>query len=1216
MENDGEDKPSLDITKGSVCVILLLFFGGFIGLIAFYPSALAQSQYYVRPSEIHAMSKLPSFVKPLAYEIHLHPIMRTGVVEGQERIVLQVDKPTSRITLHMQNMNITGLNLHTDGYMSAGSLHTEHEKHLVYLSFAKPINPGQCILEVSFRYHLRTEGITGMYMASTNPRDAAASLPFIATNFEPIGARLAFPCFDEPHFRANFTMSVVAPDGYVALSNAPQSTTQTLQNGGSKVRFEPTSRLLSPHQTALIVAPLKDIETRTAAGVQVRVWARDGLQVQCRLALRLAVEALQYVSEYTNAPPPMTKIDLVTLPEVAEEVVVSWGLCMFQENVLVYDVITSPMAVRSSIAVAVWQCIAAHWTDFHSKDWSEAWVGRALSYLIASDVLGRSASLAIVGGAGLTLDGTHDTTLHLMTRAFQRGMNSDALPHALPLFNEEGIDSHSVLRVLRLLAASKGTALLHMIRNYVDTDSPGAFREGVRAFVAHNNNNNNNNSDVVGLISALDETAHMNIAELFGAWVVSPHFPLLEASVDKETVTVKQRPFTSHPRQPTPPALHWFIPLQYATDDSGNSATTTANVENSNATNATAASTGAVPTSVYTLLPNTPMTTFECQICSRGAAVVKQTDETLQIAIQLSATSDEISPERSDSSSNDDRKPVKEAEEIALVTSADDAAALIAPGAFNATTLEIATTNTNSTQVNVLEQEPSPAATNLSGSGVNMVDVVEAAVRDANGSDSEALKKIVGIAQAEIATLEARNLEAQRHIDELESQLKLPALQTATPSPSSLSGTTPIDAVIDTPPSPSSTPSSTASPSSPPISSPLLKLNSGQTAFVRVNYDADTWTAFANLLKENSTRLTPVDRAGLIDDAFSLAFSSLVGIEVPLSICAYLVNETHPLPWLTALQRLKQLSSIGYEEAWVEQLSVFSLGLIERVIFALNLIPAAEQLTSWRSHPLTEILLNAAVEFRSVSVTAELTALFPGGLPSLNTPASHSTVMQFLRSTHPDLRSAILQALIATGAPGTFDTVFSVFKSSQLVSDRHNALRALALSKSHHERIRVLNLIQEGRLCIQDSLVVIESMASSHEGRSTAWRKLKDNWSTVLPRFVHSGLAADRLILAVVSPFTSQAQYDDIKNFFDEHPPKGAEGAVLMALEIVQTNAAWIAEHSSAVEKYLQEVQIEQASDKDAPDDTVGASARPVNTDDDQQRDEDLLQLPLKMMVS
>lgn len=49
-----------------------------------------------------------------------------------------------------------------------------------------------------------------------------------------------------------------------------------------------------------------------------------------------------------------------------------------------------------------------------------------------------------------------------------------------------------------------------------------------------------------------------------------------------------------------------------------------------------------------------------------------------------------------------------------------------------------------------------------------------------------------------------------------------------------------------------------------------IKANVNQTGFYRVMYDEEMWLSIISLLKTNHEVFSSADRAGLIDDAFSL----------------------------------------------------------------------------------------------------------------------------------------------------------------------------------------------------------------------------------------------------------------------------------------------------------------------------------------------------------
>ena len=48
----------------------------------------------------------------------------------------------------------------------------------------------------------------------------------VTTHFQPTSARSAFPCWDEPHYKARFKIAAVRQRDFVALSNMPLDNTE------------------------------------------------------------------------------------------------------------------------------------------------------------------------------------------------------------------------------------------------------------------------------------------------------------------------------------------------------------------------------------------------------------------------------------------------------------------------------------------------------------------------------------------------------------------------------------------------------------------------------------------------------------------------------------------------------------------------------------------------------------------------------------------------------------------------------------------------------------------------------------------------------------------------------------------------------------------------------------------------------------------------------
>ncbi|PSN55741.1 Aminopeptidase N [Blattella germanica] len=82
-------------------------------------------------------------------------------------------------------------------------------------------------------------------------------------------------------------------------------------------------------------------------------------------------------------------------------------------------------------------------------------------------------------------------------------------------------------------------------------------------------------------------------------------------------------------------------------------------------------------------------------------------------------------------------------------------------------------------------------------------------------------------------------------------------------------------------------------------------LNIQSTGFFRINYDPDTWKLLKNHMTMGNHRdINVLNRAQLLDDAFTLARVGMIDYTLALDITTYLQNETDPTPWKSFINKV------------------------------------------------------------------------------------------------------------------------------------------------------------------------------------------------------------------------------------------------------------------------------------------------------------------------
>ena len=135
-------------------------------------------------------------------------------------INLNIVEETSYILIHTKSMNISSFSVvQNNQSIAVVSNFTYKENDFFVIILKNSLAIGKATLKMSFSYIL-SDGLVGFYRSSY--KDANGSMHWIATtHFEPTDARKAFPCFDEPALKANFTISITHSSSLNAHSNMP-----------------------------------------------------------------------------------------------------------------------------------------------------------------------------------------------------------------------------------------------------------------------------------------------------------------------------------------------------------------------------------------------------------------------------------------------------------------------------------------------------------------------------------------------------------------------------------------------------------------------------------------------------------------------------------------------------------------------------------------------------------------------------------------------------------------------------------------------------------------------------------------------------------------------------------------------------------------------------------------------------------------------------------
>ncbi|GAA5906389.1 M1 family metallopeptidase [Sporobolomyces salmoneus] len=529
-------------------------------------------------------------VEPLHYDLTIKtsfPAGYSGVVE----ITLNVLEPTSSIEINTSNplVLLGGAVVSNEKRIAITESSYAEEEGLTTLKLAEEIQTGEAILVLRWEAAFEKDKMIGYYRVAVDGQEESSDDFFAVTQFQPISARKAFPCFDHPAKKATFSISLLSPAGYHSLSNMPESSREEASNGVFKatknvtadflegkegklaesklvrdcetkewerVEFKPTPKM-STYLVAWAVGRFESIESSytspiTNEVIPLRIFGLKSQQHiskgQGQLALDTLAASLPLYEKFFGIPYELGKHDLLVVDSFDAGAMENWGLTTLRKDNILWDAKSSGSTAQRQVVETVAH-EAAH--QFFGNLvtltwWDELWLNESFATLV---------------GEILVVDKLYpEWDAHSTFLKFHRSpaLQLDSLQSSHPIKMSCEKESE-VSQSFDVICYQKGCAVLKMLISII---GEGKFLSGTADYLKAHTYGNATAKD---LWESLSKKSGIDVESLLDSWINKVGFPVVTIEDNGDELKLRQNRFlSSGDVNPEDDATLWTIPLTIA----------------------------------------------------------------------------------------------------------------------------------------------------------------------------------------------------------------------------------------------------------------------------------------------------------------------------------------------------------------------------------------------------------------------------------------------------------------------------------------------------------------------------------------------------------------------------------------------------------------------------------------------------------------------------
>ena len=466
---------------------------------------------------------------PHRYTLALQPDLGAATFVGHVIIDVNVNEPVSQIVINAKELEISDVKV--GGQDAEFALHPATERLVIDSSQAA----GTTSIEITFTGTLNDK-LCGWYRSTYTDADGTQHV-IAASQMQATDCRRAFPCFDEPDFKAVFDVTLIVEPQLMAVSNGPEIERTVFDDGSGTdtgkvaVRFGETMPM-STYLVAFVVGRLEATEPvlvpRAGADgdyIPLRIIHVPGKGHLTAFGLDVGAHSLTWYQRYYGIPYPTDKCDMLALPDFAAGAMENLGCITYRESLLLADPATSTQFELQNLADVIAHEMAHMWFGdlVTMKWWNGIWLNEAFATF-----------MEIACCDAYRPDWLRWTTFSLeRSAAFE--VDSLASTRTVEYPVEAPADCDGMFDVLTY---QKGGSLLRMLEQYL---TPERFQLGVSHYLSKHEYSNTETSDLWDAIEEANDGTP--VRQLMDSWIWQAGYPLVSARQDGGDLVLSQQRF-------------------------------------------------------------------------------------------------------------------------------------------------------------------------------------------------------------------------------------------------------------------------------------------------------------------------------------------------------------------------------------------------------------------------------------------------------------------------------------------------------------------------------------------------------------------------------------------------------------------------------------------------------------------------------------------------